>query len=203
MPCCWLYPPLLKQLPYDDFLKAVNAGDVKTVGSFLGQGLDPDTADKDGNTVLMIASRLGHKELVQYLLAHKASASKRSPHGDTALMLASLGGHLEIAKILVAGGAPIAQDGWTALHYAAFEGHAEVIKFLLEKGADKNGLGPNGYSPLMFTARGGHLEAARILLYADADMSIKGPKGETALSIATERKKEDLVSLLRRAGAVE
>ena len=188
---------------YDEFLKAVNDGDVKTVGAFLGQGLDPNTADKDGNTVLMIASRLGHAELVAYLIDHKASVTKRSPHGDTALMFACLGGHLEVAKILVIGGAPIAQSGWAPLHYAAFDGHPAVIKFLLEKGADKNGLGPNGYTPLMLAARGGFTEAARVLLYADADLSIKGPKGETAMAIAREKKNDELASLLKRAGAVD
>ncbi|MND04208.1 Ankyrin repeats (3 copies) [compost metagenome] len=53
----------------------------------------------------------------------------------------------------------------------------------------------------MLAARNGHMEAAIALLYADADVGIKGPAGETALSIATARKNEELVKLLKRAGA--
>lgn len=188
---------------FDELLKAVTEGDTKTVAGFLDRGLDPNTADKEGQTLLMTASRLGHRELVELLIARKASVTRRSPHGDTALMLASLKGHLGIARLLIAKGAQVVQGGWTPLHYAAFEGRAEVLKFLLEKGADKDAIAPNGYSALMLAARGGHLEAVRTLLYQDPDLTIRSPKGETALGIARERKNAEVGDLLRRAGAVE
>jgi len=187
----------------DQFLKAVEQGDAKTVAALLNRGLDPDTADPVGNTVLMIASRLGHQDLVALLLDRKAGVLRRSPHGDTALMFASLKGHLGIARLLVQRGALVAHDGWAPLHYAAFEGRSEVVKFLIDKGAGKDGLAPNGYSSLMLAALGGHLEAARTLLYEDADVRLRGPQGETALGIAIKRKDLELEGLLRRAGAVD
>ena len=189
------------QSSYEEFLKAVNQGDAKTVEGFLNRGLDPDTADLEGNTVLMIAARLGHQGVVSLLISRKAGVAKRSSHGDTALMMASLKGHLAIAKLLVAHGAEVNHPGWTPLHYAAFEGRAEVIKFLLEKGADKNALAPNGYSALMLAARGGYVEASRAILYADPDIMIKGPKGETALALAKAGNFQELEELLKRAGA--
>ena len=189
------------QSSYEQFLKAVNQGDVKTVEGYLNLGLDPDTADLEGNTILMIAARLGHADLVALLINRKAGVNKRSPHGDTALMMASLKGHLGVAQLLATYGAEINHPGWTPLHYAAFEGRAEVVKFLLEKGADKNALAPNGYSPLMLAVRGNHLEAARALLYEDPDLMVKGPKGETALALAKAGNFKDLEDLLRRAGA--
>jgi ankyrin repeat protein len=170
----------------------------------LAQGLDPDSADPQGNTVLMIASRLGHKEVVQVLIG-RAHVTRISAHGDTALNFAALAGHLDIVRILVDNGALVSPAvGWTPLHYAAFENRAEVLKYLIAKGAKKDQLAPNGYTALMLAARGGHVAAATVLLHEDADLGIKGPGGpggETALSIATARKQEEMIKLLKRAGA--
>ena len=196
-------PVLSAAQALEELLKAVNDGDAKSVALYLNKGMDPDTADPDGNTILMIAARLGRQEVVSLLISRKAGVTRRSAHGDTALMLACLKGHLAVAKILVANGAQINQPGWMPLHYAAFEGRAEVISYLIEKGADRNALAPNGFSALMLAARGGHLEATRALLYDDADVAIKGPGGETALGIAKARKDEAVEALLRRAGASE
>ena len=201
--CLAAVPGVSTGQSFEQLLKATNDGDTQTVAGYLRQGLDPDSADPVGNTLLMIAARLGHQDLVALLISRKASVARRSPYGDTALMYASLKGHLEVAKLLVANGAQVSHEGWTPLHYAAFEGRAEVVKYLLEKGADKNGYAPNGYTPLMLAAHGGHLEAAKALLYDDADLTLRGPKGETALSIAKAGKFEELEGLLRRAGAVD
>lgn len=185
----------------DKFLRAANEGDATTVSALLNQGLDPDSADPAGNTVLMIASRLGHKEVVTALIG-RAHVARMSAHGDTALNFAALNGHVDIVKLLVENGAPVSPaTGWTPLHYAAFENRTGVINYLLTKEVNKDALAPNGYTALMLAARNGHLEAAIALLYADADVGIKGPAGETALSIATAKKNEELVKLLKRAGA--
>jgi ankyrin repeat protein len=188
----------------EKFLRAVNEGDARTVSALLSQGLEPDSTDADGNTVLMIASRLGHKEVVEVLIG-RAHVTRISAHGDTALNYAALAGHLEIVKLLVEHGAQVSPStGWTPLHYAAFENRSGVVKYLLSKDAKKDALAPNGYTALMLAARGGHLDAAIVLLYADADVGIKGPGGETALSIATARNNnEEMVKLLKRAGAVK
>jgi len=186
----------------DKFLRAANEGDANTVAALLNQGLDPDSADPAGNTVLMIASRLGHKDVVTALIG-RAQVARMSAHGDTALNFAALNGHVEIVKLLVENGAPVSPStGWTPLHYAAFENRTAVINYLLSKDVSKDALAPNGYTALMLAARNGHLQAAIALLYADADVGIKGPAGETALSIATAKKNEELVKLLKRAGAV-
>jgi hypothetical protein len=187
----------------EKFLRAANEGDARTVAALLSQGLEPDSADAQGNTVLMIASRLGHVEVVKVLIG-RAHVTRISAHGDTALNFAALAGHLEIVKLLVDNGAPLTTStGWTPLHYAAFENRTEVVKYLIGKGASKDALAPNGYTALMLAARNGHMESTIVLLYGDADVGIKAPGGETALSIATAKKNEDLVKLLKRAGAVD
>ena len=202
--CFVLAPTLGAAQSFENLLQAVDKGDVKIVGGFLDQGLDPNTADTNGITILMIASRLGHRNLAEFLMSRKASVTRRSPHGDTALMFASLKGHLDIVKLLLDNGAEVSPpSGWAPLHYAAFEGRTDVVTYLLEKRADKNALAPNGFTALMLAVRGGHTEAARALLYADVYLGIRGPNGESALGIAKERKNAELEALLRRAGAVD
>lgn len=186
----------------NQFLRAVNDGNLQAATALLNQGLEPDTADANGNTALMIASRLGHKAVVALLIERKVNVAKRSPFGDTAVNLAALGGHVEIVRMLLDHGAELnPATGWSPLQYAAFENRAEMVKFLIQKGAQKDALAPNGYTALMLAARNGHIAAATALLHEDADLGIKGPAGETALSIATTRKDEEMIKLLKRAGA--
>ncbi len=187
----------------DDLLRAVESGEITTVSGWLDKGLDVNTTDQRGNTILMLASRLGHRAMVTMLLGRKANVKRRSPAGDTALMMASLRGDIVTMNELVTAGAEVIHDGWTPLHYAAFEGSEEAVKFLLKKGAEKNAVAPNGYTALMLAARKGKADAAKTLLYEDPDVNFRTETGDTALKIARERRMGELVELLRRAGAVE
>jgi len=113
-------PAARAQSSLDDLLKAADKGDVTTVALYLNKGLDPNSTDKLGQTLLMIAAVEGHEELVKLLISRKADVRRRSPAGDSALMLASLKGYLNIVKLLVEHGAQISHSGWAPLHYAAF-----------------------------------------------------------------------------------
>jgi uncharacterized protein len=189
---------------YDELLRAAELGDTRSVERMLDKGLDPNTADAKGHTLLMIAARHGHRDLAWSLIRRKANATKRSQHGDTALMFASLRGDREIARMLVEyGGAELNHAGWAPVHYAAFENRAELLRYLIQKGADKDAVAPNGYTALMLAARGGHVETAKALLYEDVDVNVRGPAGETALTIARGKRHSDLAELLVRAGAVD
>ena len=188
----------------EELLKAVDEGNEKRAVFYLDRGLDPDSSDKDGNTILMIASRHGFTDLVSALIARHASLGKQTRSGDTALMQACLGGHIDVVKLLVSAGASVQSGhGWQPLHYAAFNGSADIVRFLLDKGADKNVLGPNSFTPLMMAAREGRIDAARVLLLEDADFEHQGVKGETALKIAQQRNHPDVVALLKQAGATK
>ena len=97
----------------DDLFIAVandRADDVKTL---LARGMDPNSVDANGGTLLCIAARNGSARTVAVLIAAKANPDKPNRFGDTPLMLASLAGHIDTVRALAAGGAAINQRGWT------------------------------------------------------------------------------------------
>jgi uncharacterized protein len=189
---------------YDDLLRAAELGDAKGIEQLLARGMDPNTADAKGNTILIIAAREGHKDAVWALVRRKANANRRNQHGDTALMLATMRGDREIARMLIEfGNAEVKHSGWAPIHYAAFQDKPEMIRYLIAKGADKDALAPNGHTALMLAARSGHDDAVRALLHEDVDINARSPDGETALRIAKLRKHGAVSELLIRAGGVE
>lgn len=189
---------------YDDALRWAELGNVSGLTGLLDKGLDPNTADAKGNTLLMLGCREGHKDVVWALVRRKANANLRNQYGDTALNMTALRGDREIARMLIDfGGADVKPKGWAPIHYAAYQDKAEMIRYLIGKGADKDALAPNGYTALMMAARSGHTDAAKALLYEDVNINVRGPAGETALHIARERKHSEMAELLLRAGGVE
>lgn len=184
---------------YEDLLQAMRENDAERVLSLLDRGMDVNTADPSGATVLHWAVRHGNEIVLRELLARRANPNRRDRFGDTPLMLAALMGRKEMVAALLAHGAKPDLGGWNALHYAAYNGHAELIPLLLAAGAPIDQPAPNGETPLMLAARNGHLAAVRTLVGAGARVDLNG-NGQTALDLAQERRHSDIVEFLRRAG---
>ena len=193
--------PTYAQETLDDLLKAIKLNDLSTVRVAVSKGMDVDSSDANGNTLLMLSTMEGNFDIVRFLLNQKARVRARNAYGDSALMLAALKGHLEIAHVLVAYGGEVNPKGWTPLHYCASEGKTETCRFLLEQSADVNALSANGTSALMMAARAGRFDTARLLTQHKADPKFRNDSGATALSWALKDGNTDFADLLRRAGA--
>ena len=140
-----------------------------------------------GDTALIIAARLGHRDVVAYLLDHGADPALANPHGDSPLAVAAEQGHAKIASLILAKG--VDPD----------EGRQSVPSFT---GGALVGLKAEEHNtPLMKAAQGGHIEAVRVLLDAESDPNIRGLAGKTALYWAVERGYGEVVSLLLERGA--
>lgn len=183
---------------YDDMLKAVNTHDADQVSTLLQRGMDVNTSDPEGNTLLMLAARNGDSRILEILLRNKPNILKVNKYGDSALMLAALRGPLENVKALVLAGADIDPEGWTPLIYAAFEGQLEIVSYLLTLDVDIDAQSANGISALMAASRNGHLDVVRILLEKGADANLVNQENKTALGLALERNQTDIVSLLQK-----
>jgi ankyrin repeat protein len=167
---------------YDDLIAAVYRDDNETVMSLVNRGMDVNTVDPGGNTLLHIAARNGNDKLVALLLKSKANPNARNRVGDSPLMLAAYNGKAEVVNALLAGGAQVNIDGWTPLHYAVFAEQPEMVSLLLSKGAKVDAPAPNQQTPLMLAAKNGNVVIAKLLLNAKADVSLKDQYGETALA---------------------
>ena len=181
----------------DDALSAASMGDAKELVSLIQRGLDPDTVDAQGNTLLILAAREGHTAAVEALAKNRARLDYRNPAGDSALMLAVLRGHEDAVRALIKAGAVVAHDGWAPLHYAAFEGREGMLDALFAAGADVNALAPNKATALMLAARNGHIGVVRRLLaQPQIDLNALNDTGLSADAFALQNKNTDIAELI-------
>ncbi len=186
---------------YEASLSSARLGDTRQLATLLERGIDPDTVDAQGNTLLILAAREGHAATVGALLRFRPRLGARNLAGDSALMLAALKGHEDIVDQLLEAGAPVDHEGWTALHYAAFEGHAGLVDKLLARKADVDARNPAQATALMLAARNGHAEVVRRLLRAGARTELRNDRGQTAEEWARSVGNTDIAALIAAGGA--
>jgi ankyrin repeat protein len=117
----------------------IQDGDIAKVKESLQIGANPN-AICNGHTVLGLAARSSHQEIVKYLVEKGAVIDAKDNAGRTPLMLAAEGGHCPIIEYLVKHGADANSqdnDGCTVLMHAVSEfveagKRLEAIKFLIE-----------------------------------------------------------------------
>lgn len=199
--------PAQAQGTYEAALSSARLGDTRQLVGLLNRGLDADTVDLQGNTLLILAAREGMLSTVQAILQYRPRVSQRNLAGDSALMLATLGGHEAVADALLEAGAELNHEGWNPLLYAAFEGRLRLLQKFLQRGADIDALAPNRSTALMLAARNGHIEVVRTLLAAGADTALVNDRGIDAATWARQVGNTVIADLIdaeqaRRAGTV-
>lgn len=188
---------------YEDMLQAIHIDDERKIVELLQRGMDVDTVNPKGETLLMLAAREGKPNVVKTLLAARPRLHARNPLGESALMLATILGHTAVVRLLLEAGAPVNHDGWTALIYAAAKNRTDIARLLIAKGANVNATAENGSTALMMAAREGQLPMLLLLLEHGADAKYVSPYGHSALSLAQARNHGEIEGVLRRAGAEE
>ena len=157
---------------FEQMVDAVKTDKPDVVNSLLKRGFDPNTSDREGNTLLMMAAKEGSN---------------------------AIGGHVDIARSLLERGAILNRPGWTPLMYAAVMGHVNVARLLISSGAHVNDTSDNGITSLMLAAREGHAQMVSLLLANGADPNLKSEAGTTAASIAGEKNHPNIVELLAKS----
>ena len=107
-------------------------------------------------SLVILASALGHADIVSLLCANGADVNTKI-HGAE-----------------------------TALHYAAAEGYPEVIEVLLKHGSEINAQNENGDTPLMLAVKSKHTAAAELLCLSMADVHIINRNGATVWHYAVQ-----------------
>lgn len=185
---------------YEDMEEALISGDTPWAIQLINRGMDVNSVDALGNTLLMQTVQRSNMDFFDYLLKRRARINTRNRNGETALSLAAYKGKLPFVKRLVEAGADVNLYGWPPLIYASFNGHTAVVDYLLKKGAEVNATTDNGSTALLFAARFGHLEVVELLLQNNADPNLANERGATAIDWALKTENTDIADLLRKAG---
>jgi len=202
------------------FSRAAQAGDLEKIKSSLAKGIGPnvrityletDTSPKA--TPLCEAARLGHKEVVKYLVENGADVNYRFSTGYQLypLNVAAENGHFEIVKYLVQNGADVHTKSvssnydclsrCTPLDLAAVNGHLEIVKYLHEElAADLNfdhpidNIRKKGIVHVL--AQRGYVNVMQYLLDKGLNLDFKNADGDTPLILAVWSKQLEMVKFL-------
>lgn len=118
----------------------VEIGDINEIEKRIDAGLDINSRNENGFTLLMSAVSGGHLPVVEYLLKKGADVNLQD------------------------------QRVGTPLHLATAKDEVEIIKLLISYGADTNKLSDHlGETPLWMGVRWGKLDAVKTLLECGAD----------------------------------
>ena len=199
---------------FNQLADAVIEKDTVKINQLLQSGLDINTQHKTtGTTVLMIASSYYYYDaIVQYLIEKGANVNLQDNDGKTALLWAA-SNSLPNAKILVANDADVniaANDGMTPFLQAtrgvsSGKVSLEMCDLLRKKGADINAsLTKNsamGWNALHYAVINGDVELVNYLIKYAVNVNKATSDGSTPLYLAEIAKQEEIIKILKNAGA--
>jgi len=171
---------------------------------------DVNLLNKEGESALIVATRMEAAGCVKELLENKADPNLKSSRADvdSPLFLSILHNNSRCFDLLVKMKANLnAQDkkGDTPLGIACMSNH-DIAKKLIAVKADLDKSNLRGDTPLMLCGMYSAPAVAKLLVEAKCDVNLKNKDGQTAGELAsqasfTETDKEDLLIKVRKAQA--
>lgn len=157
---------------------------------------------------LVIAVQLGHRQLVEDLLAHPGIfLDARDSDHRNAVFVACETGNLELTRLLVRHGANLQSycKNATPLSAACFGNHPELVSYILTKTPRHlvDFCPPAGNTALIKSVVCANLDAVRQLINYGADPNRRGMSAMTPLHHAAEHGQIAITKLLIRHGAIQ
>jgi ankyrin repeat protein len=184
---------------------AASLGNLKTIlyaHEHGGAVLDAVNHRYNGASPLHLASRAGHMDVIDFLLARGVPLNTRDKYYYTPLGDAVRMGHLAIVERLlaVAGVDPCLKDssGRPPLWWACRDGHLRIVQALLRRGGIDLGSSPIPHvMPLFIAAAGNHVDVVATLLADDRvdPNPVAGYPG-TPLMVACRKGHERVIQML-------
>jgi len=161
--------------------------------------------NNDGESPLLVSSRMGRLRVVQYLVDHGADVNQGNNDGKNPLLVSSRMCHLRVVQYLVQNGADVNQtnnDGESPLFVSSRNGFLSGVQYLVQNGADVNQRDNNGETPLFMSSRWGHLSVVQYLVDHGANVNQTNNEGESPHLVSSRMGHLRVASYLAQNGAV-
>jgi ankyrin repeat protein len=187
----------------DQLIQTIRNNDLASLKTSLAKGVDVNTKDSRGSTLLMHAAASGSPEAVKLLMEGGADVNAKNEVEATALILGA--GNPEKARLLVEKGADVnahSKLGRTPLMIASgCDGCSATVKLLLDKGADPNARDKQGNTAMAAASWGDISDSVKLLLAKGAGADVGDREGYTPLSHAASNCNLEAVKLYLSKGA--
>ena len=160
--------------------------------------------NKEGNTPLHLACKLGLRKLVEVILADNPDIDARNYVYATPLHLAVEEGHKGCVQLMLEAGAEIEVRNnlaQTPMHLVAIHGRIACSQLLYQAGADINAPMEKGMEPLHLAAWYGEGETVQAILDMGADINVQNEDGNTPLHFAAFNGQVKAIKVLINRGA--
>ena len=187
-------------------MKAAREGTVEIAKLLLARGAKVNAQDGEKSTALEAAISRDQSAMVELLLEAKADPNSVNKYMQSALSNAAAAGNLELTEMLLKAKAKPELPGLSLqpMMYAAFAGNGELIRLLVRYGADVNYASKEyGQSALTSAITAGKPDMVALLIELKANVNQKLPDGDTPLKMAKNGDQDDVVAMLKAAGAKE
>ena len=192
----------------EDFVRCASKGDAIAVNLFLDAGMSANArvtiADGKEMCALFAGCVINDEAVIKVLLERGANPNDLSLDGKAPLWAAIVNTNFNMVRLLVDKGAKLdclnPESEFTPLGTAAQHGAVDIMDFLLNNGA---GVNEGGHTPLLWSVWSGNVEAVKLLLNHKPNLEIRNATDHiTAMDLARKKGFEEIVALLRNAGAV-
>lgn len=164
------------------------------------EGKDLKPFDNEHHTLLHLAAKYGHLEIVKYLIKSGSNINAKNRKLERPLHLAILYGHHDTVIFLIKNNANVnakEQEGGTPLAWAAYTGQLEMVNTILSsKEVDINSSDNFGYTSLHWAAQAGNSSILKLLIKSGGQVDHKNLDGNTVLDVAIKFGNVDAVKYL-------
>jgi hypothetical protein len=112
--------------------------DITKIKEFINYGANINYKDKDGNSPIIVASKMGDKDIVNLLLSKGANPNDIDKYYRSPILTASRNGHVNVVELLLSKGANINYKdnyGNTSLIWAIKTNNTKLFQLLLNNRA--------------------------------------------------------------------
>lgn len=187
-------------------MKASWEGELAIVEYLLAKGANLEYTNADGQTALHEAIGREHADVVAFLLAKGAKTEKADVRDFRPIHKAAAAGNVPIIELLAKAKASLSPEmyGLTPLMFAVSAKKPEAVEALVRLGAPVNyasKTGNVGQTALYSAIQTGDVEMVKLLLSLKANPNAKTKGGTTLLKQAQNGDQDEIVALLKKAGA--